>query len=118
MYGTEGIEKFSPEEKDRLEESLVHHGLTTHVPLTGLNIDTAVSDLLVAEVLVTRTLPLDALLKGMNYLGLGELLHKYPCVVGKVFPSIHDASIDAELLLQKLNLADGETKDTEAEEQA
>ena len=109
MYRTEGIEKLSPEEKDRLEELLVRH---------GLNIDIAVSDHLVAEVLVTRTLPMNALLKGINSLCLGELLHKYPCVVGKVFPSIHDASIDAELLLQKLNLADGEIKDTEAKEKA
>lgn len=108
----------SSEEKDRLEEVLVHHGLTTHVPLTGLNIGIAVSDLPVAEVLVTRALPMDALLKGMNSLGLGELLHKYPCVVGKVFSAIHHASIDAELIRQKLHLADSETKDTEAKEKA
>lgn len=63
----------------------MRHGLTTHVPLTALNIDLAVKDLLVAEVIVTRTLPLDALLKGMNVLGLGELLRKYPSVVSKIF---------------------------------
>ena len=68
VYGTDGFEKSTPEEKDKLEELLVRHGLTTHVPFSALNIDLAVNDLLVAEVVVTRTLPLDALLKGMNVL--------------------------------------------------
>ena len=93
----------------------MRHGLTTHVPLSALNIDLAVKDLLVAEGIVTRTLPLDALLKGMNVLGLGELLRKYPSVVGKIFPSVKDAVVSADLFLQKVTLADGEVKNNELE---
>ena len=96
----------------------MRHGLTTHVPLSALNIDLAVKDLLVAEVIVTRTLPLDALLKGMNVLGLGELLRKYPSVVSKIFPSVEDAVVSADILLHKVTLVDGEVKNNELEEQA
>lgn len=96
----------------------MRHGLTTHVPLTSLNIDLAVKDLLVAEVIVTRTLPLDALLKGMNVLGLGELLRKYPHVVSKIFPSVQDAVVSADMFLHKVTLADEEVKNNELEEQA
>ena len=99
---------------------LVRHGLTTHVPLSALNIDLAVKDLLVAEVIVTRTLPLDALLKGMNVLGLGELLRKYPSAVSKIFPSVEDAVVSADIFLHKVTLGDGEVKNNldELEEQA
>lgn len=71
-----------------------------------------------AEVIVTRTLPLDALLKGMNVLGLGELLPKYPSVVSKIFPSVEDAVVSADIFLHKVTLADGEVKNIELEEQA
>jgi len=90
------------------------------VPLSALNIDLAVKDLLVAEVIVTRTLPLDALLKGMNVLGLGELLRKYPSAVSKIFPSVEDAVVSADIFLHKVTLGDGEVKNNlnELEEQA
>ena len=98
----------------------MRHGLTTHVPLSALNIDLAVKDLLVAEVIVTRTLPLDALLKGMNVLGFGELLRKYPSAVSKIFPSVEDAVVSADIFLHKVTLGDGEVKNNlnELEEQA
>ena len=98
----------------------MRHGLTTHVPLSALNIDLAVKDLLVAEVIVTRTLPLDAILKGMNVLGLGELLRKYPSAVSKIFPSVEDAVVSADIFLHKVTLGDGEVKNNlnELEEQA
>ena len=55
VYGTDGFEKLTSKEKNRLEELPVHHGLTTHVPLTTLDIDLAAKDLLVAEVILMRT---------------------------------------------------------------
>lgn len=87
------------------------------MPLTALNIDLVVKDLLVAEVIVMRTLPLDALLKGMNVLGLRELLRKYPSAVSKIFPSVQDAVVIADIFLHKVTLADEEVKNNELEEQ-
>lgn len=111
VYGTDGFEKLTPE-----EELLVRRGLTTHVPLTALNIDLVVKDLLVAEVIVMRTLPLDAPLKGINVLGLRELLRKYPSAVSKIFPSVQDAVVSADIFLHKVTLADEEVKNNEPEE--
>lgn len=116
VYGTDGFEKLTPEEKDKLEELLVRCGLTTHVPLTALNIDLVVKDLLVAEVIVMRTLPLDAPLKGINVSGLRELLRKYPSAVSKIFPSVQDAVVSADIFLHKVTLADEEVKNNEPEE--
>ena len=56
--------------KDRVEEVMVRHGLTD-VPITDLNKEKAVNDLMVAEVLITRTLALDTFFRGLNCLGLG-----------------------------------------------
>ena len=56
VYKTDGFEKFTTKEQNKLEELPVHHGLSTHVPLTTLDIDLAVKDLLVAVVILMRTL--------------------------------------------------------------
>ena len=45
--------------KGKLEDMLVKHGLTDVVPLTDVNKAKAIKDLLIAEVLITRTLALD-----------------------------------------------------------
>ena len=55
--------------KDKVEELMVRHGLSD-IPLTDLNKDKAVNDLLVAEVIITRTLALDRFFAGLNCLGL------------------------------------------------
>ena len=68
--------------------------------------------------IVTRTLPLDAVLKGMNALGLREMLCKYPCVVSKIFPAVQDAVVSADLFVHKVTLADGEVTDNELGEKA
>ena len=96
--------------KDKVEEILVRHGLTD-VPLTDVNKDKAINDLLVAEVLVTRTLALNTFSKGLNCLGLGDLVHKHPAISCFVFPLPADIVVDVDLLKVKLQLAKGKTKE-------
>ncbi|XP_078370231.1 uncharacterized protein LOC144653970 [Oculina patagonica] len=105
-------------EKDKLEELMVRHGLTMWVPLTSLNIGAAVQDLMIAEVLSTRIQPLQSLFKGMNRLGLGDLLRENPDLVKKVFPSAKDVLIDVDLMTKKIKLDVLEKVDSEEKQQA
>ncbi|KAL9961661.1 hypothetical protein ACROYT_G030652 [Oculina patagonica] len=105
-------------EKDKLEELMVRHGLTMWVPLTSLNIGSAVQDLMIAEVLSTRIQPLQSLFKGMNCLGLGALLRENPDLVKKVFPSAKDVLIDVDLMTKKIKLDVLEKVDSEEKQQA
>lgn len=90
--------------KDIIENMLVKHGLTD-VPLTDVNKEKAIKDLLVAEVLITRTLALDAFFRGLNSLGLGNLLRKHPSIKEFVLPSLKQVAVDIEFLKSKLNEA-------------
>lgn len=78
----------------------------------------AVQDLMVAEVLLTRILPLETLFKGLNCLGLGDLLRGNPDLVNRVFPSTKDALIDVELMTKKIKLDVGEKTDSQEKQQA
>lgn len=80
---------------------MVRHGLVD-IPITSLNKNKAVNDLLLAEVVITRTLALESFFKGINCLGLGDLMRKYPVITRVVFPSIADSVIDPEVLLNRL----------------
>lgn len=102
LLGKDDITSLQPEDKEKIEELLVRHGLNTHVPLTTLNKDAAANNLMIAEVLVTRILPLETLIKGMNSLGLADLLRKYPFIERKVFPSLTDVVIDVDQLCNKI----------------
>ena len=75
----------TPSEKDKVEEIMVRHGLTD-IPLTNVNKDKAVIDLLVAEIVVTRIHALDVF-KGLNSIGIGDLLRKYPEMSKLVLPA-------------------------------
>ncbi len=83
--------------RDKVEDLLVKHGLSDVVPLTNLNKDKAIQDLLVAEVLVTRTVALDSFFKGLNCLGLGDLLRKHQSIASYVLPSTKEVAIDPEI---------------------
>ena len=104
VIGQDDLAALTDIEKGKLEELLVRHGLTSWVPLTSLNMAGAVQDLMVAEVLLTRILPLETLFKGLNCLGLGDLLRGNPDLVNKVFPSTKDALIGVELMTKKIKL--------------
>lgn len=88
------------EAKDKVEELLVRHGLTDAVPLSDVNKEKAIKDLLVAEVLVTRTIALDSFFRGLNT--LGDLFRKHPSITKFVFPSMEEASVDMDILKSKL----------------
>lgn len=118
VIGQDDLAALTDIEKDKLEELLVRHGLTTWVPLTSLNMAGAVQDLMVAEVLLTRILPLETLFKGLNCLGLGDLLRRNPDLVNKVFPSTKDALIDVELMTKKIKLDVREKTDSQEKQQA
>ena len=57
------VQDLSDDHRSKIEDQMICHGLTD-VPLTDINKDKAVNDLMIAEVLVTRTLALDTLFKG------------------------------------------------------
>ena len=118
VIGQDDLAALTDIEKDKLEKLLVRHGLTTWVPLTSLNMAGAVQDLMVAEVLLTRILPLETLFKGLNCLGLDDLLSGNPDLVNKVFPSTKDALIDVELMTKKITLDVREKTDSQEKQQA
>ena len=97
--------------REELEDRMVRHGLTD-IPISRLNKEKAVNDLLVAEVVVTRTLALESFYKGLNCLGLGDLMRKYPVLTSVVFPSLAEAVVDPDVILQKLNDIKNENKVT------
>lgn len=95
---------------------MVRHGLTD-VPLDNLNKDKAVNDLLVAEVLITRTLALNRFYEGLNCLGLGSLMRKYPVIRSIVFPTPDKVDIDPDTLKRKLQVAKAQTEESHKEGQ-
>lgn len=101
--------------KGKLEDMLVKHGLTDAVPLTDVNKSKAIKDLLIAEVLITRTLALDSFFKGLNVHGLGDLLRKHPGVVSYVLPTKEEAAVDVALFKGRLVFCDEDLNDEEAQ---
>lgn len=97
--------------KGKLEDMFVKHGLTDVVPLTNVNKDKAIKNLLIPEVLITRTLALDSFFKGLNVHGLGDLLRKCPGVVGYVLPTKEEAAVEVALFKGKLVFCDEDLND-------
>ena len=59
MLGKYDLEELTVDDREKLEEKIVSHGLSD-VPLTKLNKDKAIKDLMTAEVIITRTLAMDS----------------------------------------------------------
>ena len=70
-------------ERDKIEELMVRHGLKD-LPLKDANKDKAVQDIIFGEVIVTRTTALDSIFRGLNVIGVGNLLRAKPRVVKDV----------------------------------
>lgn len=84
-------------DRDKIESLMVRHGLSD-LPLTDQNKEKAVQDIIVAEVLTTRTAALDAIFIGMNSCDLGTLMRSNPPVASIVFPSLEDTEVDVKLM--------------------
>lgn len=95
---------------------MVRHGLID-IPITELNKEKAVQDLIVSEVLVTRVLALDQVFQGMNSLGLGDLFWKYPQLSRNLFPTLEDHEIDPILVEGKLHLSHEKDVENDAKRQ-
>ena len=100
----EEVKDIDTSAKDKVEEITVRHGLSD-IPLTDLNKEKDVNDLLVAEVIITHTLALDRFFAGLNCLGLGDLLRMYPVIKNVIFPSPDQVRVDPETLKRKLQQA-------------
>ena len=55
--------------------------------------------------LVTKTAALDSFFTGLNALGLGKLLRKYPIIQEVVLPSLKQAAIDVDYVKTQLKKA-------------
>ena len=75
MVGKDDLQELTAEEREKLEEKIVSHGVSD-VPLTKLNKDKAIKDLMTADVVITRTLAMDSFFKGLDCMGLGRILRK------------------------------------------
>ena len=68
----------------------------TDIPLTNLNKVKAVLDLLVADIVVTKTYALDRFFKGLNATGIGSLLRQFPALPTVILPSPTDVNVDLD----------------------
>ena len=80
---------------------MVSHGLTD-IPITNLNKEKAIQDILVAEVIITRVLPMNKFFDGLDCMGLGKILRQHPAIVGpQIFPRTVDACAGLEQVKAK-----------------
>lgn len=59
MLSKDDLEELTADDREKLEEKIVSHGLSD-VPLTKLNKDRAIKDIMTTEVIITRTLAMDS----------------------------------------------------------
>lgn len=65
MLSKDDLEELTADDREKLEEKIVSHGLSD-VPLTKLNKDRAIKDIMTTEVIITRTLAMDSFFKGLQ----------------------------------------------------
>lgn len=65
MFSKDDLEELTADDREKLEEKIVSHGLSD-VPLTKLNKDRAIKDIMTTEVIITRTLAMDSFFKGLQ----------------------------------------------------
>jgi len=59
VFSKDDLEELTADDREKLEEKIVSHGLSD-VPLTKLNKDRAIKDIMTTEVIITRTLAMDS----------------------------------------------------------
>lgn len=93
---SQDISELTSEEKDKLDGRTVNHG-PTEIPITNLNKDKAMKDILIAKVLITTVLAMDKFFEGLDCMGLGKLLGGYPSIIGPLIsPTTSDVCIHPE----------------------
>ena len=97
-------------ERDKIEELMVRHGLTD-LPLKDANKDKAVQDIIFGEVIVTRTTALDSIFRGLNVIGVGNLLRAKPSISKFLFPTPEDVNVDITVMRSKFHLSPSAEKD-------
>jgi len=65
VFSKDDLEELTADDREKLEEKIVSHGLSD-VPLTKLNKDRAIKDIMTTEVIITRTLAMDSFFKGLQ----------------------------------------------------
>jgi len=65
VLSKDDLEELTADDREKLEEKIVSHGLSD-VPLTKLNKDRAIKDIMTTEVIITRTLAMDSFFKGLQ----------------------------------------------------
>ena len=96
---------------------MVRHGCTD-LPLTDRNKEKAIQDVMVGEVLTTRTAALDAFFSGLNALGLGAFLRANNCMASIVFPAVEDVHVDVDLMEARFEKVPQELLETEEQSNA
>lgn len=79
---------------------MVRHGLKD-LPLKDANKDKAVQDIIFGEVIVTRTTALDSIFRGLNVIGVGNLLRAKPSISKFLFPTPEDGNVDITVMRSK-----------------
>lgn len=116
MLGKDDLEELTADDREKLEEKIVSHGLSD-VPLTKLNKDKATKDLMTAEVIITRTLAMDSFFKGLDCMGLGKILRENSSISKEVFPTKDDIDIDATMVKERMRTGIHGQHDTRSAEQ-
>ena len=116
MVGKDDLQELTADEREKLEEKIVSHGLSD-VPLTKLNKDKAIKDLMTAEVVITRTLAMDSFYKGLDCMGLGRILRENSSISKEVFPTKDDIDIDPDMVKDRMRTGIYEQCDSRSAEQ-
>lgn len=95
------ITELTSDERNKLDGRMVSHGLTD-IPITNLNKDKSMKDILIAEVVITRVFAMDKFFEGLDFIGLGKLFRGYPSIIGPlIFPTTSDVSVHPEQVKAK-----------------
>lgn len=117
IIGQDDIIRMTSSETDKVEEIMVRHGLAD-IPLTNVNKDKAILDLLVADIVVTRTHALNMSFKGLNAISIGDFLRPFPEMSKNVGPEPDKVIVDLYVIKQNFTFDDDAALDTNAKKTA
>lgn len=107
MVGKDDLQELTADEREKLEEKIVSHGLSD-VPLTKLNKDKAIKDLMTA---------MDSFFKGLDCMGLGRILRENSSISKEGFLTKDDVDIDPNMVKDRMRTGIYEQCDSRSAEQ-